>query len=94
MDLVDSAAAILDTNTVALSTAAGAFSQAVAMTLGTTKYDTIVKIAASYTATASSAGEIASIGKRPAPRLSPPPFLISSGIPRRYSGYSLHAPRR
>ena len=53
VDLVDNAAAIVDTKTVALSTASGAFSQAVALTLGTIKYDTIVKIAASYASSGS-----------------------------------------
>jgi hypothetical protein len=51
VDLLDPSATILDTATVAIPTAAGAYSQVVTLPLGTIRYRDAAKVAATYTAT-------------------------------------------
>ena len=53
VDLKDTSATIVDTKTVALPSAAGAFSTAAALTLGNIAYSTVATIAATYTASGS-----------------------------------------
>ena len=52
VDLLDGSGTIVDTATVALPTAAGACSQAVTLTGGTTKYHAVAKVSAAYTTSA------------------------------------------
>ena len=59
VDLLDTGAVILDTATTALASASGSYSQAVTLTLGTTAYDNVAEVRATYNATASGGGEIA-----------------------------------
>lgn len=54
VDLLDLSATILDTATVALPVAVGAYSQAVTLPLGTVLYHKVAKVSAVYTATATS----------------------------------------
>ena len=49
VDLLDASATILDTATVALPATAGAYSQVVNLTLGTTPYNTIATVSTVYT---------------------------------------------
>ena len=52
VDLLDAADTILDTATVALSSASGAYSTAAALTLGTVAYSSVVKVSSAYSASA------------------------------------------
>ena len=52
VDLLNAAASILDTATVAIQTVAGTYSQVVTLPLGTVAYRNVAKVSAAYTATA------------------------------------------